>query len=215
MYVIFASYGNDSVALIQHIHECKFNDQITVLYSDTGWAAEWWDERVRKGEDLAQSYGFQTVRTKSAGMESLVKSKQAWPMGGGAAFCTAELKVKPALEWLEVVDPHGDATCVTGVRREESRNRASAPEWIESSERHGGRELWQPLVRFDSYDRDALLDRAGFPVLPHRSVMFRPARHKGAVGIRAVHEWAMKPRPRDLRDADTPGSFCHSGFCGD
>jgi 3'-phosphoadenosine 5'-phosphosulfate sulfotransferase (PAPS reductase)/FAD synthetase len=184
------------------------------------------------------------------GMEQLVKKKKGWPMGGGAAFCTAELKVKPAVEWLDKHDPNEEAMCVVGIRREESANRRSFPEYTDSSERHGGRELWAPLVRKSAEERNELLARAGYEPLPHRSkecfpcvhanipdlrqlteeriihierieeelginskgnprVMFRPKRHKGAVGIRAVHEWAMKPRPRDLRNAP-----CDSGFCG-
>ena len=47
MHIIFASYGNDSVALIQWAHERRLTD-VTVLYSDTGWAADWWAERVLK-----------------------------------------------------------------------------------------------------------------------------------------------------------------------
>lgn len=251
-YVIFASYGNDSIALIQHIATTvKTPRSVAVVYSDTGWAAPWWEERVRLGEELVVSLGFTPHRTMSEGMVSLVKRKRGWPMGGGAAFCTAELKVLPGLRWLEEHDPGGEATVCTGVRRVESANRATAPEWVFESPRHGGRELWQPLVRHTDEMRDELIREAGFEVLPHRSMecypcvhanlkdirsldedrinlidvteqelgytkkgalrsMFRPARHKGAIGIRAVHKWAMKPRPRDLRET-TP---CSSGWCG-
>jgi len=38
-YVIFASYGNDSIALIQWAHEHNLKN-VTVAYSDTGWAAD-------------------------------------------------------------------------------------------------------------------------------------------------------------------------------
>jgi len=250
-YVIFASYGNDSIALIQWAADAGLCD-VAVVYSDTGWAADWWADRVTHGEEFAQAKGFATHRTTSEGMLDLVKRKKGWPMGGGAAFCTAELKVLPGLAWLDAYDPDGEVTCITGVRREESANRADAPEWVESSGKHGGRELWQPLVRHTSDQRDALLAKAGFEVLPHRSmecfpcvhaniddlrmltpdrinliditeqemginskgnarVMFRPKRHKGAVGIKAVHTWAMAPRRRDQIDALTP---CNSGWCG-
>ncbi len=37
-FVIFASYGNDSVALIQWAREWKLED-VAVVYSDTGWAS--------------------------------------------------------------------------------------------------------------------------------------------------------------------------------
>ena len=39
-HVIFASYGNDSIALIQWAHERDLTD-VAVAYSDTGWGAPW------------------------------------------------------------------------------------------------------------------------------------------------------------------------------
>lgn len=252
MYVLFCSYGNDSIALIQWAHERGLKD-VTCLYSDTGWASNAWPARVEAGETLARSYGFNTARTSSEGMIPLVTRKRGWPGAGGQGqFCTGELKVKPAQEWLEKHDPEKDATAVTGVRREESSHRSDAPEFVEESERHGGRELWQPLVRHTTAMRNDLLRRAGFEVLPHRSqecypcvnatiddlrlltedrialiditeqelgctrkgkprVMFRPARRKRAVGIRAVMKWADAPRPRDQMQMFPQ---CDSGYCG-
>ena len=253
MHVLFCSYGNDSIALIQWAHERGLKG-VTCLYSDTGWSARWWPERVARGEALAHAYGYTTARTESEGMLELVKRKRGWPGAGGQGqFCTAELKVLPALEWLDANDPGKEATAMTGVRRSESKHRSDAPEHVDESERHGGRDLWQPLVRHTDEMRDALLHRAGFDVLPHRSlecypcinaniddirllsedrikliditekylgftkkgkprVMFRSARRKGAVGIRAVVQWAAAPRPRDQMQL-LPAE-CDSGYCG-
>ena len=253
MYVLFCSYGNDSIALIQWAHERGLKD-VFCLYSDTGWSVNWWAERVAAGEALAQRYGFTTDRTKSEGMLDLVKRKRGWPGAGGQGqFCTAELKVIPALQWLDAKDPNKEATAMTGVRRGESRHRSDAEEHVMESERHGDRELWQPLVRHTDEMRDNLIQRAGFGVLPHRSlecypcinaniddirllsedrirliditekdlgftkkgkprVMFRTARRKGAVGIRAVVQWAAAPRPRDQMEMFP--AECDSGFCG-
>lgn len=254
MHVLFCSYGNDSIALIQWVHERGLKN-VFCLYSDTGWAVSWWSERVAAGEALAQSYGFTTDRTESEGMLDLVKRKRGWPGAGGQGqFCTSELKVLPALAWLDERDPERLATAMTGVRRSESAHRADAPEHVVDSERHGGRELWQPLVRHDDAMRNELLARAGFEVLPHRSrecdpcinanidelrllsddriqliditerelgftakgklrVMFRAARRKNAVGIRAVLQWAEAPRARDQMQL-FPASKCDSGYCG-
>lgn len=253
MHVLFCSYGNDSIALIQWAHERGLKD-VTCLYSDTGWSASWWTERVARGEALAQGYGFTTARTESEGMLELVKRKRGWPGAGGQGqFCTSELKVLPALEWLDANDPEKEATAMTGVRRSESRHRSDAEEHVVESERHGNRELWQPLVRHTDEMRDALIHRSGFEVLPHRSlecypcinaniddirllsedriqliditekdlgftkkgkprVMFRTARRKGAVGIRAVVQWAAAPRPRD--QIEMFPAQCDSGYCG-
>jgi 3'-phosphoadenosine 5'-phosphosulfate sulfotransferase (PAPS reductase)/FAD synthetase len=189
-YVIFASYGNDSVALIQWAHEAGL-EGVHVAYSDTGWAAPWWPARVEAGEAWAQSLGFQTHRIASEGMEALTERKSAWPRGGGGKFqfCTEALKEKPAADWLASVDPEGEATCMVGVRREESENRRDAPEWVTASERHGGRELWQPLVRHTEAMRDDLVSRTPMPLLPHRSKECWPC---------------VNARKQELRHMDAP-----------
>ena len=169
-YVIFASYGNDSIALIQWAHEHNLKN-VTVAYSDTGWAADWWPTRVEKSEAWVRTLGFKPVRIASEGMAALVMSKKAWPRGGGGKyqFCTAALKEKPALAWLDGLDPEKESVCMIGIRREESNNRATFPEWIEESEKHGGRNLHAPLVRHNESERNALLAKTPFEPLPHRS----------------------------------------------
>lgn len=251
MNIIFASYGNDSIALIQWAHEAGLKD-VTVAYSDTGWSADYWPARVASAELWAQSLGFQTVRIPGMTMEELVEWKKAWPRGGGGKFqfCTMHLKELPALAWMAKVDPAGDAVCMVGIRREESGNRALFPEWAEESEAHGGRSLHAPLVRHLEAERNALILKSPFEVLATRSkecwpcanarkpelkqlnesaisrietietrmginskgnarVMFSPARHGGAIGIRAVVEDARK----NTDDLFSPGG-CDGGWCG-
>ncbi len=168
--LIFASYGNDSIALIQWVHE-RGLPGMHVAYNDTGWAAEWWLGRVEQAEAWAQGLGFVTHRIPSEGMAALVERKKAFPRGGGGKyqFCTGALKKEPARAWLALHDPAGETTCLTGVRREESANRRDAPEHVIASEDHGGRELWQPLVRHTAAERDALVLKTPMPLLPFRS----------------------------------------------
>ena len=138
MHILFCSYGNDSIALIQWAHERDLED-VVCLYSDTGWSASWWADRLAKGEALAQGYGFTTARTESEGMLELVRRKRGWPGAGGQGqFCTAELKVILALKWLNANDPKKEGAAVTGVTRSESMHRSDAPEHVTESERHGG-----------------------------------------------------------------------------
>jgi len=251
MHIIFSSYGNDSVALIQYCAERDLQD-VVVVFSDTGWAADYWLARVSQAEKWVKTLGFKHDRTQSEGMAGLLKRKKAWPRGGGGRFqfCTESLKKLPARDWLSDNDPDNIATCLTAVRRCESANRLTAPEWTTASEDHGGRELWQPLVRHSDAQRNALIEKTPFPVLPYKSkecwpcvnagkrelkhleperlnlieamevdmgvnskgnarVMFSPARHSGAVGIRAVVDDA-KRGTSDL----LPVRICHSGWCG-
>ena len=136
-----------------------------------------------------------------------------------------------------------------GIRREESSNRATFPEWTEESPRHGGRSLHASLVMHTAAQRNELLARTPFDLLRHRSkecwpcvnarkqelrlldsaalqrieeleqemginskgnarVMFSPARHNGAIGIRAVVEDARK------NSDDIFGGICDGGWCG-
>lgn len=166
-FVLRASYGNDSVALIQWACENSLED-VTVLYSDTGWARDSWAARVEQMEAWARSLGFATARTVSVGMEALVRSKKMWPQRL-MQFCTKELKIVPTIAWLKQNDPECRAIILTGVRREESSHRAKHPMFILNSANDGGRIVVSPIADFTEADRDALLRRAGFEPLPHRS----------------------------------------------
>lgn len=172
--VVKASYGNDSIALIQWLSEQALNypserrTNIAVLYNDTGWASdEWpeWPERVERGEALARACGFSPYRTISMGLEALVRKKKSWPRQG-IQFCTQQLKMEPTEAWLDIHDPEKLSVSIIGVRREESSNRANHPEWSVGLD---GRKVWAPLCAMLETERDHYIHRAGFDVLPHRS----------------------------------------------
>lgn len=84
-------------------------------------------------------------------------------------FCTIHLKGIPFLEWIDEQDPERKFVICVAKRRAESRDRANIPEYIEKSEYHGERKVWHPLYAQSNAERDALIERAGFKILPHRS----------------------------------------------
>lgn len=180
------SWGNDTVAMIQFLHEEGLTD-VVCLYSDTGWPGEGWLERVGRMEAWARSLGYQTARTSSEGMEALVHRKKAWPRQG-MQFCTEALKIKPTLDWLAANDPDRVGICANGKRAAESTVRSQTVEWIETSLSHGGRRLWQPLHAHSEAERDALIIRAGHAVLPHKSRECRLCVNTGREGLRAATE---------------------------
>lgn len=185
MNVISASYGNDSVAMIQMAHEIGL-ENVTVAYCDTGWAAPYWTAlRVPQGEALATKYGFPTVRIKSIGMRELVRMKKGWP-GNGQQFCTAWLKGLPFLQWIDEADPDHKATVIIGKRRAESLARRDTPEFIDASEYHGGRRVWHPLFLHSDDERNALIRRAGFEPLPHRSDECSPCVNSNRADLRRL-----------------------------
>lgn len=181
---IFASYGNDSIALIQWAKESGL-ENVTTVYSDTGWYADWWQERINIAENWVRSLGFTPARTESIGLENLVKQKKAWPRQG-MQFCTLHLKIEPAAKWMETNDPNKKAICLVGVRREESQNRRTFPEFTNDSPNHGGRQLWAPLVNYTTEQRNDLIIRAGYEPLPHRSMECFPCINSNRADLRML-----------------------------
>ena len=167
-YVISASYGNDSMAMVRWAYEQGLKN-VVVAYCDTGWAAPGWWQKVGAGETAAKAMGFEVVQLKSMGMAELVRMKRGFPGNGKQQFCTGHLKGVPFLQWLDEVDPERKAVVMVGKRREESKARKNTPEFVHDSEFHGGRTLWHPLYLHTKAERDALLQRAGIEILPHRS----------------------------------------------
>lgn len=186
MHVLFASYGNDSIALMQWAHEAGLRD-VYVLYSDTGWAEPGWHNRVEAAENVARGYGFTPARTQSIGMLNLVKQRKGWPRQG-IQFCTTELKIEPAKRWLDENDPDKKAICYVGVRAEESEARTRFPKSVQNSENHGGRALRAPLLHVKEGERDALIRRAGFEPLPHRSEECYPCINANRADLKRVDE---------------------------
>lgn len=168
-YVLGLSGGNDSIALIQWAIDAGV--RFVGLYNDTGWAADFWPERISEMSEKLDSVGSKLYVTESIGMEALVRGKKGWPMPASKMqFCTRFLKENPTTEWLSEYDPECEITFVTGIRREESVNRRNAPLRVTASEKHGGRELYSPLVSVLEDERNALIEKLGMKVLPHQSM---------------------------------------------
>lgn len=165
--VVSVSWGNDSVALVEFLHEQGFTN-VTCVCCNTGWATAWWPARVAAMEAWAQSLGYRTVEIMSIGMEQLVVDHRGWPRNG-MQFCTEDLKIAPFIAWLAEHDPGFEAIVCVGLRRAESEARRNVPEWEIEDPRSGGRHQWRPLVAYTDEARDALILRAGKKVLPHRS----------------------------------------------
>ena len=174
--VAFCSCGNDSVALIQRLHELG-HEGVKVVYSDTGWAAPDWAARVEKVRAWVNGLGFEFIETKTMGFPDLARQKSGFPMPkAGFQFCTMFLKILPALQVLDEIDDLEEAVCCIGVRREESVNRSQHPIWIHESEKHGGRMLWAPLAEVTERERGTpSLSALGSSRCPTAAWNVRPA----------------------------------------
>lgn len=185
-YVIFASGGNDSCALVQYMFE-NGKGNVAVAYSNTGWASPEWPERMRYFKAFVLGLGYTFHEIPSEGMETLIRRKKGWP-ANRPKFCTYELKIAPAKAWLDTIDPDAEAVCVVGVRREESAARANWPLWVHESGNHGGRDLWSPLIDYTEKERNQLLKRAGWEPLPHRSKECSPCVNANRTDFRHLSE---------------------------
>ncbi len=173
-YIVTSSFGNDSVALIQWMRENK-PGKFCVLYNDTGWARQDWPKRVADLSAKCFELGIHVHQTKSIGMAELVKGKKGWPMPASKMqFCTQELKEGPSRKFYSEVDPEGESIIVTGRRREESQNRAALPLWQYESEKHDGRDVYNPLANHNEAQRNELIERFGIEPLPHSSMECYP-----------------------------------------
>lgn len=186
-HVISSSYGNDSVAMIQWAHSHGLRG-VHVVFVDTGWSAPGWLDRVARLEAWVASIGFVPVHIKPAvQFEELMRAKKGFP-SQRYQWCSGTLKGLPFLTWIDEADIACQSIVMIGKRREESQERADTPEFVDDSDYHGGRKVWHPLYLHTEAERDALIRRAGFDVLPHRSKECSPCVNANRNDIRHLSE---------------------------
>jgi hypothetical protein len=169
---IRTQYGDESIALVQWAYEAGLIG--TVVYIDTGFASAAWEARIKRGEEHAIACGFKTLQIVSPitfadaviGRGEFPSSKFQW--------CSALLKGLPFVDWLESVDPEGHGVILIAKRSAAALAHAELSEWIEPCQFHGDRTVWHPMIAVTDLERDALLSRAGFTPLQHRSLECEP-----------------------------------------
>lgn len=203
----FSSAGNDSVALSWWLALRGFTN-VTVLFTDTGWAAPGWLDRVARMGRWVEGLGFKFVSIApvsfgehGTGLPGLVRAKKGWPRNG-LQFCTGELKIKPAHDWLEANDPDRRMVCAVGVRRGESQARANYAVWLPESGAHGWRPRFAPLADYTASDRDWLLGNAGWDVLPHNSDECFPCINSNRADLRRVADVPERVRQIESIEAE-------------
>lgn len=181
-----SSCGNDSVAMM--IKALRIGvPNITVVYSHTGWASEKWAARIEMVKAYAQEKGCAFIELNKDGLTlpQLVTARKGFPMPG-KTWCSLHLKAIPFLMWADEADPKCEAVVMIGKRRDESFARRDTPEWMDSSEHHGGRKVWHPLAYVTEAERDELLVSEGFEVLPGRSEECTPCVNANRTDMRRM-----------------------------
>jgi 3'-phosphoadenosine 5'-phosphosulfate sulfotransferase (PAPS reductase)/FAD synthetase len=171
-YIIRTNYGDDSIALTQWAYEAGFKN-LRVVYTDTGFAAARFQERIHKGKEHIQRLGFEAVTiTSKIRFDEAVLGRRAFP-SHEIQWCTSFLKGLPFLEWLDSVDLNCEAVIMMAKRQSTVPNQV-IPECIEHCEFHNERAVWHPLIEINDDERNALLERAGVTPLNHRSLECEP-----------------------------------------
>lgn len=171
--VIRTNYGDDSIALVQWAYEALLQ-AVTVVYIDTGFAASHWETRIHEGEAHVRNCGYHPLILKAPiSFEAAVIGRNAFP-SPKFQWCTGLLKGLPFLDWLESIDLANEMIVLLAKRRAAANAHALLPEWIEQCEFHNDRTVWHPMISVSDIDRDALLARAGFSPLGHRSLECHP-----------------------------------------
>lgn len=167
-YIARCSCGNDSLAVLQLLREHGLK-HVTVVYSNTGWATPEWEARVAAVAEWVRSLGWEWVELASKGFEAGVLGHSQTGMFPTRLrkWCTKELKIRPFLAWVKEADPDKRALICVGVRRAESDARKGAPAFL--PEQDNGRHVWHPIVEFSDADRDGMILKTPFEILPHRS----------------------------------------------
>jgi hypothetical protein len=123
-----------------------------------------------KVQGFCEKNNIQYVEIQGPGMENLIRKKGIFP-NRVQKYCTEELKIKPITQWrVENKLDHKNCTMYIGVRRAESKARANTT----STAVLRGIDAVYPLAYLSDDERDELIVRAGFEVLPHRSCECSP-----------------------------------------
>jgi hypothetical protein len=180
IHIIRSNYGDDSIALTQWAFEASLT-QVFVVYIDTGWSSVCWEERVKRGEMHAKHLGYQVVRLKAPiSFNDAVLGRKSFPTAK-FAWCAGILKGLPFLDWVDQleIEMNSEALVLLAKRKSavktiENSVNIQIQEWINSSEHYNDRTVWHPLINIEEAERNALLSRAGFSPLNHRSLECHP-----------------------------------------
>lgn len=202
MNIIRSNYSNNSLALIQWAYEQQIED-LVVCYVDTGWSAHGWLDYVARCEAFVKAQGFEVVHLHARmPFADLINTKQGFPTQR-YQWCSLHLKGISFLQWLDERDPENQATILIPKRNGEQPEHSIA-QFIASCEYHGDRKVWHPLHQHSAAARDALVEKTGFAVLPHRSLECDPCINSTVADLLRLHPLDIEKTAELEDDVDAP-----------
>jgi 3'-phosphoadenosine 5'-phosphosulfate sulfotransferase (PAPS reductase)/FAD synthetase len=168
LYHVGVSGGKDSQAvMLWMLHESGISPyNIRVTFCDVDNEADETYEHVRLLARRVHEWCEITWIDPPLGFYDLARKKRRFP-STKARFCTQELKLKPTKRYIDNLQNAGyEVIAVSGVRAEESAERAKLSEWGSPLESYFGIREWRPLLHWKIEDVFLLSKRYGIPLNP-------------------------------------------------
>ena len=174
--IILANFGNEILALLQYAIEQKLA-ALSLVSIDTHWAAARWQAHVQRVQAYARACGIDVVRLSAKqGFAELVRQRRSFP-SKKFQWCASLLKGVVINAYLDEIDPSAQVHILLAKRREAARLHHYLQPSGQTSEYYGGRIVDYPLYKYDILERNALIKRAGFDLMPQRSLECDPCIH--------------------------------------
>lgn len=163
IYHVGVSGGKDSAAaLLWMVHESGIpRERINATFCDTGNEHEWTYEHVKMLSEKV--HPIETLKPE-LDFFALAAKKQRFP-STKVRYCTQFLKIYPSQDHVSYLkEAYGHVVAVSGVRSNESRERAKLLEWD-----YSGNLLtvqWRPLITWTIADVLALHGKYNVPLNP-------------------------------------------------
>jgi 3'-phosphoadenosine 5'-phosphosulfate sulfotransferase (PAPS reductase)/FAD synthetase len=143
--VVPVSGGKDSQACLKLAVEEFGADRVLGLFCDTQFEHPKTYQHIK---DMEQIYGVKILTVSGGSVPDKVRKYQRFP-GGGARFCTDELKIRETRIWLaEFVKANGPFQVWYGMRTDESAERSKRYEYKDPDELYAPHEV---LAKYPKY----------------------------------------------------------------
>ncbi|WP_425953122.1 phosphoadenosine phosphosulfate reductase family protein [Ralstonia pseudosolanacearum] len=178
------SGGKDSdacaIAVARHLDQIGFKGPRLLVHSDLGRIE--WKDSLPSCERLARRLGWELLVVRRQAGDMLDRWEVRWQNSvsryedlscvklilpwstPSMRFCTSEMKTHLISSALRKRFPQGDILNVTGIRRQESKNRSKMPIWAPNSElkRRGGVGItWNAIIDWPVQDVVYAIQDAG------------------------------------------------------
>lgn len=187
MNVVIGNWGNETIALLSWCQENQMND-IYLVSVNTGWQSAQWELRSQEGREYAKLRGIHVIELPAIVTFSKMVIQRAEFPSPTFLWCAGTLKKTAILQWLNEVDPRGQAKIFLPYRKASYQkfNREMA------SEHYDCREIQLPLLDISETEFIQRIQAEGFEVLSTRSQECWPCVNCSASELKAMDSASLE-----------------------